>query len=153
MKQKSEFIGQLSHDIRTPLTPISVMAEILKNSLKKKDNLEKVEVISRNAKYLNTLVHDTLSLTRLESNQMKLSKSDVNLHKLVNEVIKMNKIVLSDKKIACVNDIDKNIIIFVDAFKLKEVFQNLIVNATKFTSKGKIIFSCILISGYFSFSF
>ncbi len=141
VKQKDEFIDQLGHDLKNPLTPI---AHLLPRVMKKPDDpktKDRLEIIYRNVNYIESLVTDTLKLAKLQSRFVKIDINDVNLLDLVNSVINDNQLLFEERNIIVKNTIDSKIYVEVDELQLKEVFNNLSSNAVKFMdSDGTITF-------------
>lgn len=149
LRQKTDFINQLSHDIRTPLTPIMTMASILRDKLADRDDKARFEIITRNAKYLNDLVEDTLKLAKLDLGKVKMRLTKVSVYNLVTKVVKLNEIIFKQRKIKIVIKIPKSLKLSVDSLRMNEVFENLIMNSLKFVkSMGQIIFDAQLSKDY-----
>jgi PAS domain S-box-containing protein len=134
IEQKDEFINQLSHDLKTPLTPIIILLPMLKDRITEPQSLELIEVISRNIYYIKDLIDKTIDLAKLNSSKIKLDINNIKLFSDVNKVIENNRVLLEDNKINIKNMISENIIVKADPLRLEELFNNLITNSIKYSS-------------------
>ena len=142
LDQKNDFIKQLSHDLKTPLTPIISLLPLIRERVKDEDTKKLVDVVLRNANYIKDLVIETLELAKLNSPDIKFDIEKVKPSDVVEESIKENEITMKQKNIQPINRIDKDIFVEADRLRLKEVLTNLISNSIKYTPEGgKIEFS------------
>ena len=149
---RSEFVANVSHELKTPLTSIKGFVETLRDGAladkKKADRF--LEIIQTHAQRLEDLVNDLLSLSLLESKELKLHLVPVGLKELVEPVVDLYKERFDDKrqelKINLPADIPS---VRVDLKKMEQVFSNLLDNAIKYTPPGgKISISARAQEGY-----
>jgi PAS domain S-box-containing protein len=133
LKQKDDFINQLGHDLKTPLTPLLSLLPILERTEDDPKSKEMLEVFHRNVDYMKNLVTKTIELARLNSPNTVLDIADINLWDVVDNSIKDQLIIFHDKNIKINNKIDKNILVKADNLRLDELFNNLINNSIKYT--------------------
>ena len=136
LKHKDAFIGQLGHDLKTPLTMIMNILPMIKEEAEKPEIKEDCNVAIRNARYIKKLVIETLKIAELSSPTVKFDMNDTNLLDIANDVIKDNQLVFKKKDIKIENMIDEKIIVKVDRLRIKEVFCNLVTNAVEFMPEG-----------------
>jgi signal transduction histidine kinase len=136
LQQKDEFIGQLGHDLKTPLTILANMLPMIKEDTEKSGTKEDWDVVMRNIGYIENLVSETLKIAELGSTKVTFEMNDTNLLDLVNNTIKDNKIVFDKNNIKIENMINEKITVNGDELRIKEVFCNLIINAVKFTPEN-----------------
>ncbi len=137
LKQREEFMRQLGHDLKTPLTPLNVLLPVVKEKIKDKKLREFIDTAIRNVNYIKNLVNRTLQLEYL--NVIKeIEIEEINLSKEVNSIIADNA-KFKDKNIAIRNTIPKHIIVKADKLRLRELFDNLITNAIKYSPNGGTI--------------
>ncbi len=143
---KSNFLSMMSHEVRTPLNVILGFLDIIKNAVNKESFPEKdhfFDMINRNSKRLMTLINDIIDVSRIESNEMKLTLSNQNLHKLLSNMTSEFEMSAKAKGLKIVDDFQKieDIIVRVDDTRFQQVLSNLLTNAIKFTIRGKITVS------------
>ena len=78
-----EFINVAAHELRTPIQPILGLSEILRSKIMDEQQRSLVDVISRNAKRLQSLTEDILDVTRIESHSLRLKKEEFNLKDVI----------------------------------------------------------------------
>ena len=109
VKQKDDFINQLGHDLKTPLTPMMVLMPILKKKAKSKKDEELFDVIIRNTQFMKDLVNKTINLAKLNSDKIEFNIEPINLSEEIDYVIKNNRFILDDNYIKIENNTNKNI--------------------------------------------
>ncbi|HMA82734.1 MAG TPA: PAS domain S-box protein, partial [Candidatus Thermoplasmatota archaeon] len=139
LKQKDEFINQLGHDLKNPLSPFIHLLPILKKHIKTEKDAEIVEVLQRNAKYMLNLVKRTIELAKLNSSKTEFNFESVDLSDLIDEVLYANSSLFDESDMIVNNFISSKIPTRVDSLHIHEVFTNLFNNAIKYTDgPGKI---------------
>ncbi len=138
LKQKDEFINQLGHDLKTPLTPLNILIPIVKDKEQDPKLKELLEVISNNIEYMKNLVIKTLSLAQLNSQNYIFSLEDIQLSQHVSHILDMEKMFFEGKVVSIQNNIPTDIIVQVDQLQLKELFDNLISNAVKYSQPNGV---------------
>jgi PAS domain S-box-containing protein len=136
LKQKDEFIGQLGHDLKNPMVPLTTLLPIVKERQKDPKSQELLEAVLKNVDYMKNLVVDTLVLTQLNSPNTKLDIENVNLSDEIKKAIVNNKVILEKKKIKIDNSVKNNLVVQADKLRILELFDNLIDNAVKYSSEG-----------------
>jgi len=140
LKHKDEFIDQLGHDLKSPLTPIIGLLPTISDEIDDPKTQELLDVISRNVNYMKDIVTKTLKLERLNSPKIKPNLEEVKLFEIINKITNNKITILSNKKIKITNKIKKRYVLNADKLHIRELFDNLISNAIKFTNEnGKII--------------
>ncbi|MBD3263337.1 PAS domain S-box protein [Candidatus Woesearchaeota archaeon] len=141
LKQKDEFIHQLGHDLKTPLTPITTLLPIVKEKIDDEKLEEMLDVSIKNADYIKNLVIKTLQLARLNSPTLKLDIEKTNILDEINKILEKKKYFFEKNDIDIEYNVNDNLYIDVDKIRLEELFDNIISNAIKYLpdKKGKII--------------
>ena len=139
-KMKSEFIGIVSHDFRSPLSSIILAGksllkhEAVEGSARVREYLQ---IMVEQAQRLNQLAEDTLSITKVESGQLSFHFKVVNLERLIEDAKTMVRV---SSRHVIKNSIDPNFIFIKgDQAKLRQVVTNLMSNAIKYSPKGGIV--------------
>jgi len=139
LKQKDEFINQLGHDLKTPLTPLVTLTPLIKKRIKDPESEEILDVIINNVEYMKNLIYKTLELARLNSPRVKFDIIETNLLTEASKIIENKLITLKEKDVVIENNIKGDIIVKADTLRLGEVFNNLIGNSIKYMPKGGTI--------------
>ncbi|MEF8848886.1 MAG: PAS domain-containing sensor histidine kinase [Candidatus Thermoplasmatota archaeon] len=141
LRQKNDFINQLGHDLKNPLTPLVTLVPLVKEKEEKPENKKLLKVIMRNVNYIKNLVEKTIELARLNSPQSNLSFEKINLYKKTEKVINKNELLIEKNNVKVVNNIPKDIFIRAAPFLIQEVLNNVLINAVNYGEKaGDITF-------------
>jgi len=133
---KNDLISVLAHDFKGPLTSILGYAELIaEGALGDDDTREAATVIRKNVARLNTLANDTLALSRIEHGELELAVDNVNLGELVREIVERMK----DARDIVVSVETEDSIVSGDLERLRQVFENLIRNAVKYSPDGDVV--------------
>lgn len=145
-KQKQEesridFIANVSHELKTPIALIQGYAEGLKEEIyDSKENAEYYcDVIVDEAKKMNDMVKQLLSLNQLESKNDHIVMEKFNVTELINSIAESNALRASQNGISIDVKINKPIIVWADEFKIEEVVTNYVTNAINHCEGEKII--------------
>ena len=138
LKKKEELIHQLSHDLKTPLTPLNTLLPLAKDLTKNPKAKELIEVCIKNVDYMKNLVTRILQLSRIDA-ITKPEIENVNLLEEVKKVIDSNSHYLEMNNINVEVMVDEDVVVKADRLRLKEVFNNLIANAIKYSPNGGTI--------------
>lgn len=142
-KMQKDFVNIAAHELRTPIQPVLGMSRILQNRIKGKEESQIIDMIVRNAKRLQQLTENILDITKIETNSLRLNKSQFDLcnllHSIVNDYAShINKPGIEVKFDPITN---QTLLINADTGRITQVVNNLLNNAAKFTKKGSIILS------------
>jgi len=136
LHQKEEFISQLSHDLKTPLTPLYTLLPIVRKKVDDSKLHELLDISIRNVNYMKNLVTKTLDLARLNSPSMELDIEQINLLDIFHQVLESKEVDLQKNQITVKNQLQNDIVIEGDYLRLREVFDNLISNAIKYSRES-----------------
>ncbi len=137
---KSQFISNISHEIRTPISAITSMSYLmLKSDLTAKQR-KCVEMIDQCSLHLRKLINQVLDLSKMDAGMLKLEKSTFRLSKVLDSVLTMNADAATAKDIALSLDVEPGIPerLLGDELRLTEVLVNFVNNAIKFTDQGSV---------------
>ena len=138
-KIRADFVANVSHEFKTPLTAIKGFVETLKNSAKDDPAaMERfLDIIDKQAQHLENLVNDLLVLSSIEFKDIKMNFMAESLNKIVNSVLVLQKKSMEDKGHQMTVDIPADLPkVLVDRQRMEQVFLNLLDNAAKFTPPG-----------------
>ncbi len=137
-KIKKDFVVNVSHELRTPLTSIKGFVETLEEECDEK-NREYVKIIKRNTERLTNIVEDLLLLSELEETGSTLHREPCDLKTMLENIRRIFEHRLAAKGLVMKIEGPEDLpVIMADAFKLEQVFINLIDNAIKYTDQGGI---------------
>jgi len=139
---KSAFLANMSHEVRTPLNSIIGFSELLADPFfEEEQKSEFIQSIITSGKNLLTIISDIMDISKMESGEIKIRKSQINAQKFISTVREEFTIQTEEKKLELkLNhpDNDDETVIYADAERLRQIFNNLLSNAIKFTMIGSI---------------
>jgi signal transduction histidine kinase len=148
--RKNDFIGMVSHELKTPLT--SLMALIQVANLKLKDNTDSflagaMEKASIQARRMSSMINGFLNISRLESGKIAIDKELFDLDLLISEVVEEYELTVSSHIIQI--NICDHVQVNADREKIGSVISNLLSNAVKYSPKRRDIeVKCALVNGF-----
>jgi PAS domain S-box-containing protein len=147
MKAKQQFLSNMSHEIRTPLNAIIGFTKVvLKTELTEKQK-EYLTAIKISGDALIVLINDILDLAKVDAGKMTFEQIPFKLSDSINSMLHLFETKLFKKKIGLVKEYDHSIpeVVVGDPVRLHQIILNLVGNAVKFTSEGKVTVSVKLI--------
>jgi PAS domain S-box-containing protein len=140
---KSQFIAEISHEIRTPLGAILGFAEFLrKDDISREDRIHFLDIILKSGQSLNRIINDVLDLSKIEAGRIDIEMSDFNLNNMIEEAVQLFQVQCQNKNIHLhfVKNEESNIVT-TDINRLRQILNNIISNAVKYTNAGEILVS------------
>jgi PAS domain S-box-containing protein len=139
-KAKSDFIANMSHEMRTPMNVVIGLTDLmLEDDIPPavRKNLEKISLAGRS---LMGLINDILDISKIEANRLELIPVRYDTASLFSDVILLNMIRIGNKPITFKLDINENLpqSLFGDDLRVKQIANNLLSNAFKYTQKGTV---------------
>ncbi len=134
---KKDFISNVSHELKTPLTAIMGFVETMEEDAEG-ENKRYLQIIERQTQRLINIVQDLLLLSKLENPETKLQRRDVDANTLIDNLFDMFSPRAAEKGLVLKKEIEPNTFIYVDEFMFEQVLINLIENALTHTDKGSI---------------
>ncbi len=141
-KLKTSFLANLSHEIRTPMNAIIGFSNLLMTG--EFDELQQkhfLNVINQSSESLLALINDIIDISRIETGNIELINQDTNIPTLVQEIT--DELVFEEKSedvqfMKSYQLLDKDLDIYIDRYRLKQIISNLLRNAFKFTPNGYV---------------
>ena len=139
-KAKSRFLAAMSHEIRTPMNAILGFAQLLRRSNLDNKQSAQLDAIIAAGNNLMRLLSDLLDLSRLEAGKMQVVKDPFNLHKMIDEVMDLWHSNAFEKgiRLRCTLDRDVPVRVNNDVGRIRQVLNNFLSNAIKFTDEGLV---------------
>ncbi len=143
---KSKFLAIMSHEIRNPLNAVVGMVRMLNDAGIKGPNSKLIENIKTSSDHLLMIINDILDFSKIESGEMLLEETTFKVQDVINRVCNSHVFIAKEKNINLKCHVDNRISSFHkgDPLRLQQILSNLISNAIKFTTEGKIEIRCEL---------
>ncbi|MCY2973713.1 MAG: PAS domain S-box protein [Planctomycetota bacterium] len=140
---KSEFLANMSHEIRTPMTAILGFADLLAEESDAKrfpKQFEYVDTIKRNGEHLLSIINDILDISKIEAEKMVVEQIDTDPIKIVNDVMTVMEVKAKAKGLTLIAEFVSAIpkTIQSDPTRVRQILDNLVGNAIKFTDRGGV---------------
>jgi signal transduction histidine kinase len=135
---KTEFLSNVSHDMRTPLNAVLGYTDLARKSEDPAVMLDYLSKIDRAGRILLSLINDTLDLSKIETGVVTLKEAPISCGEVIRKVVSAIRPAMDEKHINFVIDNSRAVMatINVDALRLQEIFINLLSNAVKFTPEN-----------------
>jgi len=139
-KAKSEFLANISHEIRTPINIVLGMNELILRESGNNDITNYASSIETSGKHLLSLINDVLDVSKVESGKMELVPEKYYFEGMINDVITMATASAEEKGLALNVGIQEEIpsVLYGDEVRVRQIIMNLLSNAIKYTEKGEI---------------
>lgn len=137
---RRDFVANVSHELKTPITAIKGYAEaLLEGALQEKENaLKFVQIIKTQAERLSALVEDLLMISRIEFGDINIQKEYILVDEIVDTVFQIFHDKAEKKGLFLKKEILSDVTVYADRDKLIQILINLVDNAVKFTDKGGV---------------
>lgn len=137
---KSRFLATLGHEVRTPMTGVLGMAELLQATPLDPRQRSHVAAIRHAGEHLLRLVNDALDLARIEAGKLQLANADFVLRPLLDDIAGLMAPVAERKGLAFVEQVepDAPLVVHGDRTRVQQILLNLVGNAVKFTDTGHV---------------
>jgi len=148
VKAKQQFLSNMSHEIRTPMNAIIGFTKVvLKTDLTSKQK-EYLTAIKLSGDALIVLINDILDLAKVDAGKMIFQQTPFKMSLSISAMLHLFETKIQEKNLELVKEYDPNIpdVLIGDPVRLHQIILNLVSNAVKFTSKGKIIVSIRLLT-------
>lgn len=137
---KSEFLANMSHELRTPLNAIIGFSSLLQKTDQDEEHQEYLRIIADNGHTLMNLLNDILDLSKIEAGRLTINPQSLHLEDLVRQIHSTFRLQADAKGLDLEIVLDENIPLWVemDDVRIRQVLNNLIGNAVKFTEHGYV---------------
>ena len=148
VKAKQQFLSNMSHEIRTPMNAIIGFTKVLSKTDLSAKQKEYLNAIKMSGDALIVLINDILDLAKVNAGKMIFEKTPFKMMSSISSMLHLFETKINEKNLKLVKDYDKKIpnVLVGDPVRLHQIILNLVSNAVKFTSKGKITVSVHLLN-------
>lgn len=136
---RREFIANVSHDLRTPLTLIGGYAEVMRD-IPGENNSENAQVIIDETKRLSSLVNDVLDMSKIQSGAIPMEKKPYDLSRSVRSVADRLSELLKREGYTFELDLRQKVTVNADETRINQCIYNLLINAVNYTGKDKKVY-------------
>jgi two-component system, sensor histidine kinase and response regulator len=143
-RTKSQFIANMSHEVRTPMNAIIGMTELTLATRLDAEQRQYLTAIRSSAHSLLDIVNDILDFSKIEAGKMAIEQVEFSLRGVVRETVKALALRAQEKGLELIYGVRADVPerLFGDAGRLRQVLTNLMANAVKFTDKGEVELNC-----------
>ena len=140
-RAKSEFLANMSHEVRTPMNGILGMTELILDTDLSPEQRENIHIVRTSAEALLTVINDVLDFSKIEAGRLELDETAFNLRDFIDEVMRSFALQAHQKGLELACDVKLNVptVCEGDPTRLRQILNNLIGNALKFTERGEVV--------------
>jgi signal transduction histidine kinase/CheY-like chemotaxis protein len=139
-RAKSEFLANVSHEVRIPMTAVIGFADILLAESKEPQSVAAAKTIKRNAEFLMDIINGILDLSKIEAGKLSVERIRCSPHQIVSDVTTLMQVRSHAKGLQLVTQFEAEIpaTILSDPTRIRQILINLIGNAIKFSDRGTV---------------
>ena len=140
-RAKDQFLAHMSHELRTPLTTVIGFSKLLKKTDMTGHQKEHIRAIEQASSMLLAIIDDILDVSKIQSNAIELESKPFDFIFCIEDVISMHTHAAFSKQLELVLLVDPDVpnLLIGDSVRIRQVFNNLLGNAIKFTEHGEVI--------------
>ncbi|MCL2617870.1 MAG: PAS domain-containing protein, partial [Defluviitaleaceae bacterium] len=140
-RAKTQFLARMSHEVRTPMNSVLGITEIeLQKSGHPRETEEAFQRIYNSSRLLLTIINDILDLSKVEAGKMEILPARYEMASLIADTVQLNMMYIGSKRIEFKLEADENLPAYFigDELRIKQVLNNILSNAFKYTTEGEV---------------
>ncbi|MGH7870383.1 MAG: ATP-binding protein, partial [Candidatus Dormibacteraceae bacterium] len=140
-RTKSEFLANVSHELRTPMNGILGLTGLLQESELSPDQREELDLVQHSAHALMAIINDMLDFSQAEAGEVTLEAMEFSPHDCVGDIVNAMWPKARDKGLELSGDVRPDVpdVVMGDPMRLRQVLNQLVGNALKFTERGNVV--------------
>jgi signal transduction histidine kinase len=145
-RAKSEFMATMSHEIRTPLNAIIGLSDIELRKNLEEDSFDAIKKIRSSGSTLLGIINDILDISKIEAGSLDVVSEEYETAELISDAVRLNMVRIGAKPVVFELEIDEKLPVKMlgDELRLKQILNNILSNAIKYTKEGKVELSVYL---------
>lgn len=145
-RAKSEFLANISHELRTPMNAIIGMTDLAQQCHDDKERQMFLGIVAESAGSLMSLLNGIIDYANIEADRMELANMPFDLHQIFSDIVDLvsHKVQKKNLRLECHIDNDMPTHLSGDSFRIRQIIQQLVDNAIKFTAHGQIVLTAQL---------
>ncbi|HWH39470.1 MAG TPA: hybrid sensor histidine kinase/response regulator, partial [Usitatibacter sp.] len=148
-RRKDDYLAMLAHELRNPLAPIRNAAHILKSGAANPEQLARIaELVERQVGHMGRIINDLLETTRVLRGIIEIKPQQVDLAAIARNALESAQSTAQARGIALRHELEKGVEVTADPTRMRQVVDNLLDNAIKFSPKGAAVTVSVTRSGH-----
>jgi signal transduction histidine kinase/ActR/RegA family two-component response regulator len=145
-RAKSDFMATMSHEIRTPLNAIIGLSDIELRKKLRGDSFDAIKKIRSSGSTLLGIINDILDISKIEAGSLDIIPGEYETAELLSDAVRLNMVRIGDKPVVFAFTVDENLPAKItgDELRLKQILNNILSNAIKYTKEGRVELSAYL---------
>lgn len=144
-KERNEMVANVTHELRTPVNGVLGLAQTLLDTPLNREQKETVELITHCCNNMTKIINNILDFSKLQAGKFTIEKREFSFHETMNKLVKTNRPAIEEKGLKLICNVSEDIPdrMIGDELRITQILNNLLSNASKFTSMGQIVVNVI----------